>query len=388
MTAAFTARRRAEEFNSLVESTSTRGLVDARYVEVLEVVEAMRQVSPVQPRPAFVDALRERLMLAAETALTPATDAELRARLTVAPRRTPRERRFAAAMGGLAIVGATTSMAVAAQTAVPGDTLYPLKRALENAQAGVQVDEGDRGSTLLESASGRLEEVDVLSREKRDSATLVIAETLQTFTTQATEASDLLIASYESTGQEGSISELRTFTADSMSTLEQLEALVPEGARGALIQAAQVLTQIDQQAIALCPNCVVKGLTEIPDFVFAPVADLLAGDGNRAAPTEQPGDTGSGQGGKPPGKGGKGDNGQQAVEPPVAEPTKPPVVQEPGTPPPGEAPNGQDDGNPITDLTEGLTGGGNATNPSVPAEQPDLGEVLEDTVGGVLGLLG
>ena len=384
MTAAFTARRRAEEFNSLVENTSTRALTDARYVEVLEIVEAMRQVSPAQPRPGFVADLRERLMVAAETVLAPATDAELRARLTVAPRRTPRERRFAAAIAGLAIVGATTSMAVAAQTAMPGDTLYPLKRALENARAGVQVDEGDRGSTLLENAAGRLEEVDVLSREEPDGSSPVIAETLQSFTTQATEASDLLLASYESTGREGSISELRTFTADSMATLEELETRVPEGARGALIQAAQVLAQIDQQAVALCPNCVVKGLTEIPDFVFAPVADLVAGGGSSGpTPAEQPADSGPEQGGRPA-KGGKGDAGQQAGEPPAVEPTRPPVVQEPGTAPPAGTPTGPDDGDPIENLTEGLTGGGDAPDPSVPTRQPDLGEVLEDTVGGLL----
>lgn len=386
MTPAFTARRRAEEFNSLVESASTRELIDARYVDVLELVEAMRQVTPVQARPAFVADLRERLMIAAETALAPSTDAELKARLTVAPRRTPRERRIAVAMGGFAIVGATTSMAVAAQTALPGDTLYPLKRALENAQAGVQVDEGDKGSTLLANASGRLDEVDELSREKRDSATLAIAETLQAFTTQATEASDLLLASYESTGQEADISELRTFAADSMTELQELEGLVPEGARSALVQAAQVLTQIDQQAIALCPNCVVKGLTEIPEFVLNGVPDLLANI-TGSSPTATGGTSGSGDGsgeGKP-GRGGNRGNGQTTGLP-AAQPTKPPVVEQPGTPGPSEAPAGEDD-DPLTDLTEGLTGGGSAPSPSVPTTQPDLGEVLEDTVGGVIGLL-
>ena len=385
MTPAFTARRRAEEFNSLVEHASTRELTDARYVDVLELVEAMRHVAPVQARPAFVADLRDRLMIVAETALAPSTDAQLKARLTVAPRRTPRERRIAVAMGGFAIVGATTSMAVAAQTALPGDTLYPLKRALENAQAGVQVDEGDKGSTLLANASGRLEEVDELSREKRDSATLAIAETLQAFTTQATEASDLLLASYASTGQEGSISELRTFTADSMAVLEQLESLVPEGARGALIQAAQVLTQIDQQAVALCPTCVVKGLTEIPDFVFNPVGDFVNG-GTEPAAAGQPSGTSTDEGGKP-GKGRKGDQGQQGGAP-APEPTQAPVIQQPEAPAPSEAPSGgNDDDDPITDLTDGLTGGGSAPSPSVPTSEPDLGEVLDETVDGVVGLI-
>ncbi len=388
MTPAFTARRRAEEFNSLVENPSSRELTDARFVDVLELVEAMRHVAPVQARPTFVADLRERLMIAAETVLTPATDAQLRARLTVAPRRTPRERRLAVAMGGFAIVGATTSMAMAAQSALPGDTLYPLKRALENAQAGVQVDEGDKGSTLLANASGRLQEVDVLSREKRDSATLVIAETLQAFTTQATEASDLLLASYESTGQEGSISELRDFAASSMATLEQLEGLVPEGARGALIQAAQILAQIDQQALALCPTCAAKSVTQIPDFAFNNVADILGGR-DEATPAASDGAQGADQGSKPD-KGSKGGKGKPPAET-TAEPTKPPASQ-PDAPAPSQAPAGQGDSDPITNLAEGLTNGGGdggagTPTPSAPTSQPDLGDVLEGTVGGVVGLL-
>lgn len=380
MTPAFTARRRAEEFHSLVEGSSTRELADARYVDVLELVEAMRHATPVQPRAAFVSDLRERLMLAAETALVPATDAELRSRLTVAPRRTPRERRLAVAMGGFAIVGATTSMAVAAQTALPGDTLYPLKRALENAHAGVQVDEGDKGSTLLHNASGRLDEAGELTRADRGDDTLAIAETLETFAAQATEASDLLIASYEATGQEASISELRAFAADSMAALEQLEGLVPEGARGALILAAQILTQIDQQAIALCPTCVVKGLTEIPDFVFDTVNLLDVTTEAESAP--QP-PAATGQGGKPkPGKGGRrpSDPQQQVTPPPADQPDEP---SEPTQPP---APESDD---PIGDLADGLTGGGSTPDPtSVPTTQPDLGDVVEDTVDGLTGLLG
>ena len=88
MTPAFTARRRAEEFSSLVDSTS--GPTDARYVELLELVEAMRTVPPVEARPDFVADLRGQLMLAAGSALAHDADAELRDRLTVTPRRTPR----------------------------------------------------------------------------------------------------------------------------------------------------------------------------------------------------------------------------------------------------------------------------------------------------------
>ncbi|GEP33580.1 hypothetical protein NSZ01_13480 [Nocardioides szechwanensis] len=374
MTPAFTARKRAEEFNSLVENASTSELTRARYVDVLELVEAMRHAAPVEAHPAFVANLRERLMLAADAALAPATDAELKARLTVAPRRTPRERRIAVAIGGFAIVGATTSMAVAAQTALPGDTLYPLKRALENAHAGVQVDEGDKGETLLANASGRLDEVDELSRQGAGQDGLAIAETLQAFADQATAASDLLIASYQSTGQEGSIAELREFAADSIAALEQLEGVVPNEARAALIQAVQVLSQIDEQALFACPSCAPGGPVSIPQELLDHVASTVTGDGEpeSAPPVGTP--DGKGKGNK-----GKGNQGPGGTTPPEAEPgdgsgTGTPPVQQPGGSD-GDPTDEQTD-DPIGDITKGLTGG--AT--SIPSSLPELGNVIGDVV--------
>lgn len=397
MTAAFTARGRAEEFNSLVEGTSTSELLNTRYVEVLELVEAMRYVSPVEARAEFVAGLRSRLMSAAESALAPATDAELAARLTVAPRRTPRERRIAIAVGGFAIVGATTTMAMAAQTALPGDTLYPLKRALENAHAGVQVDEGDKGSTLLANAAGRLDEVDELSRAQGSEDATAIAQTLQAFTDQATAASDLLLASYADNGQEASIQELRDFTAASMSDLEGLESVVPEEARGALIAAAQVLYQIDQQATYACPICAVSTVTRIPDILLLNVGNVFGTTAQPAtAPSvvdEPPADA------QPKGNGqGKGAPATGTQPPPSGsgDGTPPPTV--PSAPSGGgttQDPDGSDDADAsvIGELTEGLTGagkgdtGGAGDGASVPTQSPELDEVLEDTVDGVTGLL-
>ena len=51
------------------------------------------------------------------------------------------------ALGAFAIIGATTSMAVASQSAIPGDALYPVKRAIENTQAGFSVGDDAKGET-------------------------------------------------------------------------------------------------------------------------------------------------------------------------------------------------------------------------------------------------
>ncbi|MEC9052125.1 MAG: DUF5667 domain-containing protein, partial [Actinomycetota bacterium] len=212
MSPVFSARRRADEFDSLVEAgASGQRVEDARFAELLEVVGTLRSTPAPEARPEFVADLRSRLMTAAAEELVQVapTPAE---RLTVTQRRTPRERRLAIAVGGVAIVGATTSMAVAAQTALPGDVLYPLKRALENAQTGVRVDDASKGTSLLANARGRLAEIDQLSRSEQGQDLVAIEDTLEAFADQATEASDLLLADYAETGSETSIVELQDFT--------------------------------------------------------------------------------------------------------------------------------------------------------------------------------
>jgi hypothetical protein len=272
MSPVFAARKRAEEFQSMVDGTVDGS--DVRLLDFLEIVENLRDTPEVTARPAFVAELREQLVDEARSAARLGKGAEAAARLTVVRSTTDRrrERRLAAAVGGLALVGASTGMAVASQSALPGDPLYPLKRAIENAHTSVQSDEDAKGKTLLANASGRLDEVDQLSRESDDAET--ISATLNTFTDQANEASDLLLADYEQNGHKDSVEDLRDFTATSMNALNALQDLVPEDARAALIQAAQTLTQIDQQALMACPTCGDNLVTQIPAFSTVALDDL------------------------------------------------------------------------------------------------------------------
>ncbi len=262
MTPAFPTRRRAEAFDALVEARSTGALGDVehaardpRFADLLEVVGALRSAPAPTPRPEFVADLRSRLMTEAETALAVRPEAASpRTQQHSLPQTRTRERRLATAIGGFAIVSATASMAVAAQSALPGDTLYPLKRGIENAQVKVHSGDDSKGAALLENAAGRLDEVDELSRDGDDRATDVAA-TLDDFSAQASEASELLLDDYDRTGRVASLEELRAFTADSLAALEGLEGLVPAGARDALVDAAQTVTRIDEQAKAACPTC-------------------------------------------------------------------------------------------------------------------------------------
>ncbi len=371
-------RRRAEAFDAAVRDPALRDRVDSRDAEFLDLVASLREVPPVQARPEFVASLREQLMAAADTALVPADEA----RLVLPARRTARDRRITVAVGGLALVGATTSVAMAAQSALPGDVLYPVKRAIENVEASLAPDEGDKVTTLLASAAGRLDEVRTLSREGDDGDGAAIAETLTSFTEQSREASELLLADYAETGSESSVSQLRDFTAESMDALAALEGIVPADARDELLEAAQALTQIDTAAAEACPSCGGLGITDIPHVLTS--AGLSLEDVIVAEPVSEPGQA----------KRRERDRQEQVKVPslPSTAGQLPPgsvLGQPPAQQQPDESDEPTDDdgtqapvSNPLGDLTEELLGQGGSGPASNDPALPGTDEI-EDLVEGV-----
>lgn len=389
MTPVFPARR-AEEFNTLVEGSPTEAGA-TRYPEFLEIVAALRDVPDVEPRPEFTASLRDRLMAAAETELVPADRpdrASDEARLRMPGPRPGRQRRLVVAVGSLALVGATTSMAVAAQSALPGDALYPLKRAIENAHAGLSLDEADKGATMLDSASGRLQEAAELSRGGSLDDSAAVAETLNDFSEQSTEASDLLFADYAANGDQATLDQLHAFTADSLTQLTDLEPVVPIDARDELMHAAQVLSQIDAQLQRVCPGCV-PSISEIPNQVafgtdlsgFDPPISLdgtgLDTQGGVKDGTQQAGGGGAGGGG-----------GTQ--DPELLDPLDPVLDPDGGGQTSG---GGNGGGNALTetvdDLTQALLGDGGTTsgNDDGTTDGGLLGQLedsVDDTTGGLV----
>jgi hypothetical protein len=384
MTWGFRAQRRADDFDSLVERSSTgetSGAGDPRDAHLLELVGALRGVPDPQPRPEFVADLRSRLMAEAETALVP-TDV---ARLQLPARRTSRERRIAAIVGGLAIAGATTSVAVAAQSALPGESLYPIKRVIESAHSGLSLGEARKGSTELANASSRLDEVEALAQDRDLGDEERIGRTLGSFTDQATSGADLLLSDYAQTGRKSSIAQLRDFASSSMDRLVELEPEIPYGARDELIAAANTLAQIDAEAEQQCATCGGTPITSIPLPFAAETIDLPAVPSGQ---TQQTGDKRGRGDGKKAGSG-KGDDDSKGAGgpdlPDVNGVVPPGSVLDPADPTPSGTPN------PLKDLTDGLTtvltgkdpaGSKAPSSGSSPTAAP-LNQVL-DGVGGIL----
>jgi len=382
MSPVFATRRRAEEFNGLVES-STEAL-DPRYADVLSLVEQLRALEPPAPRPDFTLALREQLMEAADTELLPDTspvttpsgaDAE---RLTLPPRRTARDRRIAAAVGAVAIIGAGTSIAVAAQSALPGEMLYPIKRLLESAETGAQLSDSGKGSSLLDNAADRLAEVTALSRTSDLDEADTIAATLTTFSEQSLEASDFLLDDYAAGGDRSSVEALNQFTVSSMATLAQLEAVLPPGARDELQEAAQVLVEIDSAASTACPVCR-GGLAQIPAALLAAgqlTEPTVSGPPLEEEPPSIDGARQQGQGGRNGDDTPRGDGGGNGP------------LEIPDLPASGGTDTGDDPTGPLDDLLDGVTdpdentsnGGGNGGGGGGGGGG---GNVLDDTVDAV-----
>jgi hypothetical protein len=278
MTAAFSARRRADEFEALLSRGPDTPLTERdadRFAVLLDLVEDLRSVPQVAPRPEFVSSLRESLMAEADTVLLrqPATPPRLA--MPVASRR--RDRRVAAVLGGAALVGATATMAVAAQTSLPGEALYGVKRGIESAEVRLATDDAARGRVLLDQAGTRLTELEVLAAGDGDREQL-IADTLDAFTEQAGEGVRSLLTAYDQNGVERDAQLARDFAAQSLERLDALEDDLPDSARDELLAAGRTLTDLDLEVSSACQACQ-GGITTTPDFLLAnaPPTDLLTG---------------------------------------------------------------------------------------------------------------
>jgi hypothetical protein len=176
-----------------------------------------------------------------------------------------------------------------------------------------------------------------------------------------------------------------------MESLSDLESVVPVGARGALITAAQILLQIDTQAESLCPSCGGASIDIVPPFVTGAVADGLLNNVASIFTVDAVGD-----GGKPrhQAKHPKHSNGQAPVDGsggvtgPGSSTVTDPTDSTDGTGKGGHP--GHHNGGPIDHLTGAL--GGNGDDPvTLPSGVPDLSQVddaldgVGDVLGGVLG---
>jgi hypothetical protein len=252
MTSLISSRRRADEFAAAVDGN--RAVDSTQLASLVGVARSLRTTAQPTPRAAFSAALREQLMAEAQTALV------RQATLTLPVRRKgTHERRLAAAASAFVLIGGTAGVAAAAQNALPGDALYPIKRGIERAQADLSTASAGKGRYLLDQASGRLDEVEGLLNESSDTQ---VPSTITDFTIQAREGASLLFASFEETRDPEVIRTIRVFAANGLAALQVLAEDAPADAQDELALAARTMRDIDAEASALCGSCA----SDLPDL--------------------------------------------------------------------------------------------------------------------------
>ena len=252
----------------------------------------------VEPRPEFRSSLRTSLVMEASTALVPDPNQPVP---PVSTSRVLPRRRMVIATALVATSLGLGGMASASASALPGEALYPIKRATEQVELTFHRDLADRGAFQLELAERRLREARELS--ERGDADLA-AESVREFEETAAAGTADLMTSFREDDTRAGLVVLNRFTTRTEVLLSTLAAQLPPEATAAVDDARESLATIADRSEQMCPTC-------------------DAGSGGGASP--------------PPGSDYSADPGSSAPEPDIP-PSSDPPTEPPAPSPPFSAP--------------------------------------------------
>jgi len=221
--------------------------------EVAELVAVATRLCEVAaetaPSAEFRSALRTRLMTSAVPAQIHSRPA--RAMRLLSTRRTSGIRGWAAVFAAMMATTFGAGMSVASADTVPGDTLYPVKRILENGQLAFKHSDGSRGAFRLTLATKRLTEVDQLTSAS-DNSTELTSSTFNEFQRQTDLGSEALLRSYLSTDSRQDLVALNRFSTASARRLAELDGRL---STAQIEQAQNMLDHVATQSTRMCPTC-------------------------------------------------------------------------------------------------------------------------------------
>ena len=287
MTPLFPAQRAAEEFDQVLSGTADDA-VAARYAELFDAVEQLRALPEVTPRAEFVGDLRSRLMTAAETELVVAPTATLRAvpslpeERTAPPQPPPRHDRCLARRRrrhrrhGRRCLRARCPARRSTRSSAASSRSPPPSASATPARARPCSTRPRPGSTRSARCRPRARPTPTWS-----------PQTIDAFRTAADSGSAKLFASYQASGDQADITTVRDFTAAQMADVAAMSTGADTATNDLLLDAADTLADIDQQARVLCGTCA-------PSKPLAPPDALSAGAGaaTHGQPDRPPGHPG------------------------------------------------------------------------------------------------
>ncbi|WP_326611005.1 DUF5667 domain-containing protein [Streptomyces scopuliridis] len=163
------------------------------------------------------------------------------------------------AAGGLTVgvaAGAFGGVAAASSDALPGDSLYGLKRGMEDFKLNLADDESDRGGLYLDHASTRLNETRRLMERGRSGrldheSMAEIRRTLSGMKHDAAEGHRLLHQAYERDGSLGPIATLSSFSASHRQAWNGLRERLPVQLTDVGDEVSSVFDAIDEEVAPL-----------------------------------------------------------------------------------------------------------------------------------------
>jgi hypothetical protein len=242
-------RRAADDLQTMLDGGRPRSPRAADELGPLVTLASALRPMPQQPRPEFRAALREQLLAeATRPAPTP-----------VSPPAAPRQRRSASwrlrqvtATIAVAAVVAGAGAAAASTRALPGDSLYGLKRQIEQVQLSLARGDMARGTELLDQADARLSEAEALAAAQRGPDTdKLVGRALTDLDVAFSRATDELTAAYRDSGDDEPLVELDRFVAEHQERLNDLMQLLDPSLRAQVRDLAQRLAAVGAEVAAL-----------------------------------------------------------------------------------------------------------------------------------------
>jgi hypothetical protein len=198
-----------------------------------------------EPSPEFRSALRTQLLATPIPVSAPAA-------FVARTRRTPSGlHRWTIAFAALMATTFGVGLSAASADTIPGDTLYPIKRALENTQLAFKRTDSSSGSFHLHLATERLAEVQTLA-SLNGTASALTTDTLAEFQRQASLGSDALLRSYLTNKSRADLVALNRFSASSSHRLAGLRGQL---SAADLAETQNLLDGLAVQSTRMCPEC-------------------------------------------------------------------------------------------------------------------------------------
>lgn len=138
---------------------------------------------------------------------------------------------FVGAAAAAAMLAIASGGVLASSNALPGDTLYPVKRVAESAGLALTFDDASRARRHLEIAAIRLSEVERLAHDSQSPpAPGVFTTAMDDFDTATNEGSQLLLSAAEADKSGTAVDDLHKWAEEQSDRLTELEPALPAAA--------------------------------------------------------------------------------------------------------------------------------------------------------------